>query len=111
MKKAILTSMVMVFGGLFIQCASSSRSGNSQINSINQQAKDATLTNNESNSDNLENTKESESLMQQFLKRESLRLGIGNLREAATDDETEIRIWVGFGIAYPRCFILNILNE
>lgn len=100
----------MIFGCLSIQCAPSFRSGNSQTNSINRRAEDATLTNAESNSGDLEDTKHLESLMQQFLKRESLRLGIGNLREVPTDDGTEIRIWVGFGIGYPRCFILKTLD-
>ncbi len=37
--------------------------------------------------------------------------GIGNLKDAKLpDDQREIRIWKGFGLTYPRCFILRIEN-
>jgi hypothetical protein len=36
---------------------------------------------------------------------------IVNLKEAKlTDGQSEIRIWKGFGMTYPRCFILRIEN-
>jgi hypothetical protein len=39
---------------------------------------------------------------------EALKAGINNLIEKGlTDSETEIRIWVGFGVAYPRAFDLE----
>ncbi len=42
----------------------------------------------------------------------SKQAGISNLREAKlADSETEIRIWKAFGLAYPRCFILNIQKD
>jgi hypothetical protein len=45
------------------------------------------------------------------IKRESLKSKINNLREEVlSDSETEIRIWIGFGLAYPRCFILRYSN-
>src|SRR2546427_8164698 len=43
--------------------------------------------------------------IQGAIKRESLELKINNLKDAASNAETEIRIWVGFGMLYPRCFI------
>ena len=37
--------------------------------------------------------------------------GIGNLKDAKLpDDQREFRIWKGFGLTYPRCFILRIEN-
>jgi hypothetical protein len=37
--------------------------------------------------------------------------GIANLRDAKLSDaQTEIRIWKGFGLVYPRCFILAVSN-
>src|SRR5947209_7299387 len=110
MKKAFLTSIVFVFGGLCVQCSLASKSNNVETNNINQPVNGTALTNPGSNSDDLETTKESERLMLQFLKRESLTLGIKNLSETAIDDETEIRVWVSFGTMYPRCFILKTLN-
>ena len=48
--------------------------------------------------------------IQGAIKRESLELKINNLKDAASNAETEIRIWVGFGMLYPRCFIMKELN-
>ena len=37
--------------------------------------------------------------------------GIANLKDAKLSDaQTEIRIWKGFGLVYPRCFILAVSN-
>jgi len=42
------------------------------------------------------------------LKRESLKLNLTNLKDAKLSNaESEMRIWVGFGLLYPRCFILR----
>ena len=41
----------------------------------------------------------------------SKQAAIANLRDAnLPDGYTEIRIWKGFGLTYPRCFILSITN-
>jgi hypothetical protein len=35
--------------------------------------------------------------------------GIPNLKDMnLSDTQTEIRLWKGFGLAYPRCFVLKI---
>ncbi len=46
--------------------------------------------------------------IQRAIKRESLNLKINNLRDEVSDAETEIRIWVGFGMLYPRGFIMKV---
>jgi len=41
----------------------------------------------------------------------SKQAGIENLKDAKLrDGQIEIRIWKGFGLTYPRCFILGITN-
>lgn len=50
-------------------------------------------------------------IIQGAIKRESLNLKINNLKDAGSEAETEIRLWVGFGMLYPRCFIMKELNE
>ena len=47
-------------------------------------------------------------IMQRGVQRESRKLGIPNLREAASNSASETRIWVGFGTAYPRLLILKL---
>ena len=105
MKRCWLTSLLFVLLGLGCQCAGSSD-------------RVATLTNNnvstnvqtQSNSDSkgktdLQNRYED---MLHAIKQESLKSRITNLsEEILSDSETEIRFWVGFGLAYPRCFILR----
>jgi len=49
-------------------------------------------------------------IIQGAIKRESLKLKVNTLKDSVSDAETEIRIWVGFGILYPRCFIMKELN-
>lgn len=46
-------------------------------------------------------------LVQRALHRQSLKLKISSLKEVASKSEVETRVWVGFGLAYPRCFILK----
>jgi len=46
--------------------------------------------------------------IQRAIKRESLNLKINNLRDDVSDAEPEIRIWVGFGLLYPRGFIMKV---
>lgn len=42
-----------------------------------------------------------------MLKQESTNFGIPNLRDVTSGSQTETRMWVGFGLAIPICFILN----
>lgn len=46
-----------------------------------------------------------------LLDRESQNLKISTLRNWKPDSATQIRVWVGFGIAYPRCFIFERRQE
>jgi hypothetical protein len=49
-------------------------------------------------------------IIQNAIKRESLKLKIGNLKDTASTGGKEIRIWTGFGIIVPRIFIYRELN-
>ena len=41
----------------------------------------------------------------------SNQASIPNLKDISlSDDQTEIRLWKAFGLAYPRCFVLKIDN-
>lgn len=42
-----------------------------------------------------------------MLKQESINFGIPNLRDVTSGTQTETRMWVGFGLVVPSCFILN----
>lgn len=42
-----------------------------------------------------------------MLKEESINSGIPNLRDVTAGPQTETRMWVGFGLAVPKCFILS----
>jgi hypothetical protein len=44
--------------------------------------------------------------IQKMIKQESINFGIPNLRETKVQLQNETRIWVGFGLSIPRCFIL-----
>ena len=45
--------------------------------------------------------------MQREIKRESAKLRIQSLKEDSANPRPETRIWVGFGLFYPRCLILK----
>ena len=46
------------------------------------------------------------------LARLSKQAGLTNLRDLGVkDSQTEFRLWKGFGLAYPRCFVLRIEND
>lgn len=49
-------------------------------------------------------------IMQDVIKRESLKLKFGNLKDTASTHAKEIRIWIAFGIMVPRIFINRELN-
>ena len=111
MRKPFLTLMVLSLVSLCVQCSSAWKRDYAQTNSINRPANDVALANTGLTSDDLEVRKVSEHLMFEALKRGSLTLGIENLRDAAANDGTEMRVWVGFGLAYPRCFILKTVDR
>lgn len=46
--------------------------------------------------------------MLRAIQRESKKLGLRSLSEAAASSAPEVRIWVGFGLAYPRCLVLKL---
>lgn len=107
MKKALLTSSALIFGGLSLQCPLAYESDYAQTNSMKRAVSGAVLSHRREDSHELEMTKDAERLMLMKLKDDSLKLGVENLKESGTRGETEIRIWVGAGIMYPRLFILK----
>ena len=48
--------------------------------------------------------------LQKELRKAAAELHIDNLIDSSSVAEDEIRIWVGFGLSYPRCFILRQTN-
>lgn len=110
MKKAALFLLATVFGCIFVSCLSASKRTNVQTDEMKLPLDSVTPTNKEWDFGDSGSTKEFESIMLGVLKRESQTLGIKNLREAKIDDETEVRIWMMFDVALPRCFILKENN-
>ena len=49
-------------------------------------------------------------LMQRGIRNEAGKIRIKNLEDTADGPGTEIRVWVGFGLLYPRCFIMTERN-
>ena len=49
-------------------------------------------------------------IMRDAIKERSLRVGIKNLKDTVRQPGTEVRIWVGFGLLYPRIFIMRERN-
>lgn len=51
-------------------------------------------------------------LMRTILNRESSKLNLKALREVHFDPaDSEIRVWVGFGLYVPRCFVLRRVHD
>lgn len=51
-------------------------------------------------------------LMRTILNREGSKLNLRDLREVHFDSaDSEIRVWVGFGLFVPRCFVLRRVND
>lgn len=108
MRTTILTFTIVAFASLMNQCSQHSGFVDHKSNSTTPSA---------SPSSSIENdVKVRKALQAQVeviqgaIQRESLKLKINNLRDTASEAETEIRIWVGFGMLYPRCFIMKELN-
>lgn len=115
MKVFLLAFSTFVFAGFGCQCSQSSKIVKSEIENANHASNVSTAPQMQSHPEDLkrrEDLQRQYEAMQNAIKRESLELGMENLREHVTDSETETetRIWVGFGLAYPRCFILKNLN-
>jgi hypothetical protein len=108
MRTTILTFTIVAFASLSNQCSQHSGFVDRQSNSATPSA---------SPSSSIENdvkvrkaVQAQVQVIQGAIQRESLKLKINNLRDTASEAETEIRIWVGFGMLYPRCFIMKELN-
>lgn len=112
MRRTILTVTVAALAGLSTQWSRHSKAINPEPNRVKQSAIPSSPV--ETSASN--GVKRGVVLQVQVeaiegaLKRESLKLKIHDLRDAGSDAETEIRFWVGFGMAYPRCFIMKELK-
>ena len=49
-------------------------------------------------------------IVQDAIKNESQKVRIKNLKDTVRQPGTEVRIWVGFGLLYPRIFIMTERN-
>ena len=106
MRTTILTFTIVALASSSTQCSRHSQVVRLKSNSATQSA---------SPSSSIENDVKGRKplqaqveVIQGAIKRESLKLKINNLRDSVAD--AEIRIWVGFGMLYPRCFMMKELN-
>jgi hypothetical protein len=110
MKKAFLTSMIVMSVIFSVQCSLNSQEVKLHTNTASHSINNSTLIETQSRSDDLK-SKEIAQLVYEAVRKEikdeSLNLSLKNLREVASDAEFETRVWVGFGLMYPRCFILK----
>lgn len=108
MRATILTFTIVALASLSNQCSRHSKVVNPQSNGATQTASaSSSIENDVKRRKALQGQVE---IIQGAIKRESLKLKINNLKDAASEAETEIRIWVGFGMLYPRCFVMKELN-
>lgn len=108
MKRWLLTSLVLAFASLGYRCAGGSKRVASLSNNNASTSVEAQSSSDLKRKTDLQNRYQD---MLDEIKRESLKSKMNNLREEGlSDSETEIRIWIGFGLAYPRCFILRYSN-
>ncbi len=108
MKRWLLTSLVLAFAGLGYKCAGGSKRAASLTNNNASTSVEAQSSSDLKRKADLQNRYQD---MLDEIKRESLKSKMNNLREEGlSDSEAEIRIWIGFGLAYPRCFILRYSN-
>jgi hypothetical protein len=109
MRGTILTFTIVAIAALSGECSQHSRVVDPQSNGATQPASpSAPIQNDVKVRKALEAQVE---VMEGAIKRESLKLKIKNLRDYVPDAETEVRIWVGFGMLYPRCFMMKEFGE
>ena len=108
MRTTILTFTIVALASLSNQCSRDSKVVNPQSNGATQTGSPSSSTENDVKRKKI--LQAQIEAIQDAIKRESLKLKINNLRDAASEAKIEIRIWVGFGVLYPRCFIMKELN-
>src|SRR5713226_7348715 len=104
MRTTILTFTIVALASLSNQCSRHSKEMNSEPNQSASPSIEKSVSDDVKRKKILQGQVEA---IQGAIKRESLKLKIDNLRDDVSDAETEIRIWVGFGVLYPRCFIMR----
>lgn len=108
MRATILTFTIVALASLCYQCSQHSKIVNPQSNGATQSPGPSSGIENDVRRKALQDQVE---IIGRVIKRESQKLKINNLRDAASEAETEIRVWIGFGMLYPRCFILKERNQ
>ena len=106
--------MTLMFALLGIQCSVDSKKADAQTNSVNHSQKIAASSETQSEADKLkvkeDRKRHYEEALQDELKSLASKLHLPNLKETELDNAIEIRIWTGFGIFSPRCFVLKQNN-
>lgn len=100
-----LAGLVLVlFTGLGYQCAPVANEPRSTANS-------GSPSPTQPRNDDQDKLKNRYQMFLQLLDRESAKLKMASLRTRASDDATEIRLWVGFGLLFPRCVVIRRLQD
>jgi hypothetical protein len=110
MKLTRITYLVILGSCFCFQCSDNSKSLNSQnSSSMNKvgvaNSSEAQLRS--THQDKQEDPQAHSAAIESSLRREAEKLGLKTLNDPMADYSSEIRVWVGFGIVYPRCFILR----
>ena len=114
MKLSQITFTVIVCSCFCFQCSDNSKSLNSQNSSAMNTVGIANSSETELPSPDHDKQKDPQThseAIKSALHREAEKLGLNTLSQTGSDDSSEVRVWVGFGIVYPRCFILRTAAE
>src|ERR1700738_2075851 len=103
MKLTALIIAIVVFVFCWSQCSSNSKSDSKAISSNNSANQKPSPDVSEKGEKELRSQYEA---MENEIRGASRRLGIENLSDSSGSVD-EIRVWLGFGLIYPRCFILT----
>ena len=104
MRLAAVIIALVVFVSWWSQCSSNSKSDSKAISSNNSANQKPSPDVGEKREKELRSQYEA---MKNDIRRASRKLGIENLSDSSSGTTDEIRVWLGFGLIYPRCFILT----
>ncbi len=110
MRVAVITGITLALACVGYHCSSRTTNGNDGRGGT---SKISIPTGTQSPTDGLKTRKDLESRYEAMLiaiKGESAKLGMSSLRDSLNVPGTEVRVMVGFGLAFPRCFILRNSN-
>jgi hypothetical protein len=107
MRLVVLTGITLLMSCMAYQC---SRHSNENDGTTNPSDNVSTPSGSSALSEGLNTRKGSQSrydAVLSALRAESAKLGIVSLIDSPPGSGTEVRVLIGFGLLYPRCFILN----